>query len=392
MSESINNITKPKERRDFVVMAGMRKDGTIDFIKVYALNEKLAIEVLEAFLKENNIHPSDFIVIQRGYEDVKDKKAITTRSEEELSAMLGRLGLRLVSNGVLYTDGIDKLYQITAISRELFESLQKEKREIFEDVQEKITFNFSKVDLPEKYVKKLRLLELMEDTIIFNMAELEIPNLLKAIVEGTVLIPRFLEKEDLIIRIFDEELHEYRGSYFDKVLIKPPIIHWDFYLDSLEDFSFKKVEESIYIAPLFLRATGGFLILTEPPEDLVKTLLKLKKRGEVRTILEGKRITIPINFTLIVDTRHPERYAGLKFPIRINLPPLDDETFLKVLETNLGITPPTEIVRIFPPDYKTFLGVELIKNLFEKLKLTEKGKDEVSLLKEAATIITGGTP
>lgn len=62
----------------------MKQDGTIEFIKVYALNEDLAITILDQFLRENNLHPSDFVVIQRGLEDIKGKDIISTRTEEDL--------------------------------------------------------------------------------------------------------------------------------------------------------------------------------------------------------------------------------------------------------------------------------------------------------------------
>nr|WP_237710117.1 hypothetical protein [Pyrococcus sp. ST04] len=383
----MEEINKPKERDDFVVFAGIRPDGKIEFIKVYAISEDLAIAVLEQFLRENNIYPSDFIVIQKGFESVKGKEAITTRSEEELSATLSRLGLRLVSNGILYTKGRDKIYQITAISKDLLETEMSKEEKIIEDVK----FNFSKVGLPEKYSRRLNLLSLMEDALILNRAELDVPTIIKNSIEGRISIPRLIEVEGIIIRVFDEEYHEVKGSHLDKVIVKPPVIHWDAHIDSIEDFSFKNIEENIYSAPLFLKAMGGFLILTEPPRDLVRMLLKMKKRGEVKVTLNGRRIRLPVNFTIIVDTKYPENYSGLKFPIRINLPPFDDDTFKQVLSKALGVTIPTGVLPMFPEEYRTFLGVEIIANLWRKLTKS-KNKDSIELLREVAAIVSGGTP
>ncbi|CUX78534.1 hypothetical protein CHITON_1755 [Thermococcus chitonophagus] len=382
----MEDINKPKERDNFVVFAGITRDGQIQFIRVYAIDETLALEALEQFLKENHIHPSDFVVVEQGYEDVEGKEVITTRTEEELSAILARAGLKLVSNGILYLKGRDKIYQITAISRELLES-RRDTEEVIED----INLDFSNVSLPEKYTKRLSLLSLMEDTLILNRVELDLSELLKKTISGTVAIPRLLEYDGIIVRVFDEEFHIAKGSYLDKVLVDPPIIHWDAHIDSVEDFSFKKIEENVYSAPLFLKAFSGFLVLTEPPRDLVRMLLKMKKRGEVKVTLDGKRVRLPVNFTIIVDTKYPENYSGLKFPVRINLPPMDDETFSSMLSEALGISVPQDLTPTFPEEYRTFLGIEIITNLWKKLKEKEK-KDGIELLREVAAIVSGGVP
>ncbi|ASJ16470.1 hypothetical protein A3L04_04960 [Thermococcus chitonophagus] len=386
MGLGMEDINKPKERDNFVVFAGITRDGQIQFIRVYAIDETLALEALEQFLKENHIHPSDFVVVEQGYEDVEGKEVITTRTEEELSAILARAGLKLVSNGILYLKGRDKIYQITAISRELLES-RRDTEEVIED----INLDFSNVSLPEKYTKRLSLLSLMEDTLILNRVELDLSELLKKTISGTVAIPRLLEYDGIIVRVFDEEFHIAKGSYLDKVLVDPPIIHWDAHIDSVEDFSFKKIEENVYSAPLFLKAFSGFLVLTEPPRDLVRMLLKMKKRGEVKVTLDGKRVRLPVNFTIIVDTKYPENYSGLKFPVRINLPPMDDETFSSMLSEALGISVPQDLTPTFPEEYRTFLGIEIITNLWKKLKEKEK-KDGIELLREVAAIVSGGVP
>ncbi|MFA4645851.1 hypothetical protein P8X24_01020 [Pyrococcus kukulkanii] len=386
MGSKMEDINRPKERENFVVFAGLTKDGQIHFIKVYAIDESLAIEVLEEFLRENHIHPSDFVVVDQGYENVENKEVITTRTEEELSVLLSRMGLKLVSNGILHLKGRDKIYQITAISKDLLES-----RRETEEIIETVTLEFSNIKLPEKYIKRLNLLALMEDTLILNRVELDLPRLLRETIRGTVAIPRLLEYGGIIIRVFDEEFHVAKGSYLDKVLVSPPIIHWDAHIDNIEDFSFKKIEENVYSAPLFLKAFSGFLVLTEPPRDLVRMLLKIKKRGEAKVTLEGKRIRLPVNFTIIVDTKYPENYSGLKFPVRINLPPMDDETFAAMLAEFIGIQIPQDVTAMFPEEYKTFLGIEIIANLWKKLLEKEK-KDRVELLREVAAIVSGGVP
>jgi len=386
----MEGISKPMERYDSVVFAGMKQDGTIEFIKVYALNEDLAITILDQFLRENNLHPSDFVVIQRGLEDIKGKDIISTRTEEDLSAMLARLGLRLVSNGVLHTRGAEKIYQITAISKSLIERLQGEdKDKVSTIIKEEISIDFSNLKLPEKYMKKLLLLSLMEDTFILNRAELNVPEVIKRAVKGVVSIPRLIERDNIIIKVFDEELHTVQGSYLDRVIITPPVVHWDAHIDELDSFSFQEVEENVYEPPLFVKAMKGFLVLAEPPRDLVVMLLKLKRRGEVKVSLKGRQIRIPLNFTLVVDTKYPERYSGLKFPIRINLPPFDDETFAQMLSMVLGTKVPQDLVAMFPEEYKTFLGVEILSNLWKKLRKRGR-KSEIELLKEMATIVTGG--
>ncbi|AEH24280.1 hypothetical protein [Pyrococcus yayanosii] len=383
----MENITTPKERRDSLVLAGMTRDGKIEFVKVYALTKELALTVLDDFFSENELHPSDFVLIHEGYEDVSGKEVISTRTEEELSAMLARLGLKLVSNGLLYLDDVDRLYQITAVSRRFLERMRKLREGT--EVEEVVTLNFDHIELPEKYARRLQLLALREDAMVLNAVELDLPSLLRKVVEGRVLIPRFVEKDEVIIRVFDEEIHEVLGSHFDKVVVKPPIVHWDAHVDDVDDFSFKKIEEKIYSAPLFLKASGGFLILTEPPRELVRMLLKIKRRGEIKVRLNNVLMRIPLDFTLVIDTKEPGRYSGLKFPVRINLPPLDEETFSKLLSERLGITVSGDAMKVFPEEFRTFLGVEIIENLWKKL-VGRGRKADLELLKEVANIVTGG--
>ncbi|MDK2853265.1 MAG: hypothetical protein PWQ92_159 [Thermococcaceae archaeon] len=118
------DLLTPKERYSGVVFIGVRKNEVVEFIKVYAENEELARDILERFLYEKGIHPADFIVVDKGYENVEGKEIISTRTESELSAFLGRLGLRLLSNGILYLQGKKEIYQITSLSKELLREIK----------------------------------------------------------------------------------------------------------------------------------------------------------------------------------------------------------------------------------------------------------------------------
>ncbi|RLF78552.1 hypothetical protein DRN32_06545, partial [Thermococci archaeon] len=118
------DLLTPKERYNGVVFIGVRRNGMVEFIKVYAESEELAKDILERFLYEKGIHPGDFVVVDKGYENVEGKEIISTRTENELSSFLARLGLRLLSNGVLYLQGKKEIYQITSISEDLLKEIR----------------------------------------------------------------------------------------------------------------------------------------------------------------------------------------------------------------------------------------------------------------------------
>jgi len=119
-------VLTPKERRDSVVLVGVDMADRVDFVKVYALDEGSARRTLEEYFNARGLFPGDYRVISRGTEPVNGRAAITTRTEGELSATLGRFGLRLLSNGVLYVGDATELYQITLVSESLYRRLRAE--------------------------------------------------------------------------------------------------------------------------------------------------------------------------------------------------------------------------------------------------------------------------
>ncbi len=123
----MEDILVPKERTDAVVFIGVDRRENVEFIKVYAMSEEAALEALEAFMNARGLHPADYRLVSRGFEETAGRRAITTRTEERLSALASRLGLKLLSNGVLHTGDAEELYQLTLLSEELYGRL-KEKR------------------------------------------------------------------------------------------------------------------------------------------------------------------------------------------------------------------------------------------------------------------------
>ncbi|NJE03659.1 hypothetical protein [Thermococcus sp. MV11] len=121
----MDDILVPKERTDAVVFIGVDDSGGVEFIKVYAVDEEKARAALEEFFSARGLFPADYRLVSRGLEDVSGKGAITTRSEAELSASLARLGLKLLSNGILDVGGLDRVYQFTLVSEELYLKLRR---------------------------------------------------------------------------------------------------------------------------------------------------------------------------------------------------------------------------------------------------------------------------
>ena len=120
---AMEDILVPKERTDAVVFIGVDKLDNVEFIKVYAVSEEAALEALEAFMNARGLHPADYRLVSRGFEETAGRRAITTRTEEKLSALASRLGLKLLSNGILHTGDVGELYQLTLLSEELYERL-----------------------------------------------------------------------------------------------------------------------------------------------------------------------------------------------------------------------------------------------------------------------------
>ncbi len=389
----MDELLAPKERYDSLIFVGMHRDGTIEFIKIYGENKEKTLEILNHFFNEKNLHPADFVLVDEGFEDVKDKKIISTRTEEELSAHLARLGLKLLSNGILYLEGRDRIYQITTVSKELVKKIkgqEKSQKEIeVAEIKPYIDVNSLTDSIPEQFLSSLVLLELREDMIVVNEAEVDLNKILKNCVKGRVKIPRYIKIHENVIKIFDDEIHEKMTSQVEWVLVKTPIICWDYYVDSMEEFEFRKVEERVYSAPLFLKAHHGYLMLSEPPVELVKKLKKIKRRGYVKVPVSAKYYRVPVDFTLIIETKEPDKYKGLEFPVRIKFPVFDEEMLKKLFLKEFGIEIPLSVLRQLPKEYRTMRALRDLKRLVEKLKLKNPEKETSELLKTALVIMIG---
>ncbi|WP_456367359.1 hypothetical protein [Thermococcus sp.] len=123
----MDDVLLPKERKDAVVLIGVDDRDNVEFVRVYAISEERAKQVLEEFFNAKGLFPADYRLVSRGTEPVGDRKAITTRSESSLSSILARLGLKLLSNGILYLDGVETIYQITLVSEKLYSKLKQMK-------------------------------------------------------------------------------------------------------------------------------------------------------------------------------------------------------------------------------------------------------------------------
>lgn len=169
----MDDILIPKERRDAVVLIGVDRSGSVEFIKVYAVSEERAKETLEEFFSAKGLFPSDYRLVSRGAEETGGKAAITTRSESSLGASLSRLGLRLLSNGVLYLEGVDRVYQFTLVSEDLYRRITSEKAR-----EQSPEFEPPAI-LPED------VLSLGLDTLVENLRGIELGELLP---EGALLL------------------------------------------------------------------------------------------------------------------------------------------------------------------------------------------------------------
>ena len=123
----MDEVLLPRERRDAVVFIGVDAADNVEFVKVYAVSEEKAKEALEKFFNARGLFPADYRLVSRGIENVKGKGAITTRTETSLSSALARLGLKLLSNGVLHLEGAETVYQLTLVSEELYSKLMEER-------------------------------------------------------------------------------------------------------------------------------------------------------------------------------------------------------------------------------------------------------------------------
>jgi hypothetical protein len=115
----LGDILTPPERRDAVVFVGVDRADNVELVKVYALSEDLARQTLEEFFNARGLFPADYVVVSRGWGPLGGRKAITTRTEEGLSSLLARFGLKLLSNGILLPGDAKRIYQITLVTEEL---------------------------------------------------------------------------------------------------------------------------------------------------------------------------------------------------------------------------------------------------------------------------------
>ncbi|MCD6189446.1 MAG: hypothetical protein J7J97_04570, partial [Thermococcus sp.] len=283
-----------------------------------------------------------------------------------------------LSNGILYLQGKKEIYQITSISEDLLREIRA--REGLKE--EPIRVEFEKLTLPPRFIEKLRALELMEDMVIINHTELPLPEILKGALKGTVKIPEILEIGSLKLQLFDNELHEVIKKGTREALIKPPVIVWDGYVDSLEDFEVKEKTEETYNAPLFLKAHKGFLILKEPPRELVEKLLRIKEKG----IAKIKGLKVPVEFTLIVESKNSEKYD---LPVKIKLPYLSEEEFRELLTRKAKVVVPSVVVEKIPEQKRTFKTITTLSKLLKRLKERNPNKGAEELLKEALVLFLG---
>jgi len=383
------DLLTPKERYSGVVFIGVRKNDVVEFIKVYAESAELAKTLLEDFLYVKGIHPSDFVIVDKGYESVKGKEIISTRTESELSSFLGRLGLKLLSNGILYLQGKAEIYQITSVSKDLLAEIRsiKEKEKHVELKEEPIVLDFTNLDLPQRYNEKLKVLELMQDTLVVNHAQIPLPKVLREVIKGAVRLPRYMESGGITLRLLDKDLHEVIIEGKEEVLVKPPVLTWDSSIDGPEDFEAKKIGENMYEPPIFLKAYKGFLILEEPPVELVQRLLKIKEKSIMR--IDERKIRIPTEFTIIVETQNVEKYEKIILPVKIALSPLTNEELVDILRKELGIEVPNKLVSNLSPYHKTFKTASLLVRLFQQLHAKEPQKPPSELLKTAFILFTG---
>ncbi|ASJ14648.1 hypothetical protein [Thermococcus radiotolerans] len=264
----MEDILIPKERHDAVVLIGVDRGENVEFIKVYAVSEEKAKQTLEEFFSAKGLFPGDYRLVSRGSEEVGERKAITTKSEASLSASLARLGLRLLSNGVLYLEGVERIYQFTLVSEALYQRITFEKGE---DVKEEPVPEFEPLDVfslgVDVLVENLRGTELGEvlppDTVLLR----EPP--LKEVYE-------LLEKErDFPIVVETKDAGKYSSLDFPAIVRLPPLTVEEFAAELSERLGFRVEPERF---------------LDYPPERLnlrnVDALARL-----VRALMARKRLS-----------------------------------------------------------------------------------------------------
>ncbi|NJE61607.1 hypothetical protein E3E51_07605 [Thermococcus sp. 21S7] len=273
----MEDILIPKERRDAVVLIGVDKGENVEFIKVYAVSEGKAKQTLEEFFSAKGLFPGDYRLVSRGTEEVGGRKAITTKSEEKLSSSLARLGLRLLSNGVLYLEGVERIYQFTLVSEALYRRITSEKGE---DVREGPVPEFEPLD-----VLSLGVDVLVENLRGIGLEELLPPNAILLREPPLKEVRELLEKDrDFSIVVETKDAGKYSSLDFPAIIRLPPLTVEEFAAELSERLGFKVEPERF---------------LDYPPERLnLRNVDALA--GLVRALLVRKRLSLEEALSLAV--------------------------------------------------------------------------------------------
>ncbi|WP_099209757.1 hypothetical protein [Thermococcus henrietii] len=268
------DILTPAERRDAVVFIGVDRAGNVEFVKVYAVSEEKAKETLEEFFNAKGLFPTDYRLVSRGLEDVSGKKAITTRSEEELSSSLARLGLKLLSNGILTLEDIEEVYQITLVSEVLYERVTSERRE-----KEEKTLDWREV------------LSLGVDTLVENLRGVDLSELVPANAlilrePGVETVAELLngERNGPII-VETKDAGRYRNLDFSAFVRIPPL--------SREEFAVELSARLGFNVPVSLISLPENRLNLRNVEKLAKLVEALVRKGFERE--EALKIAVELN-------------------------------------------------------------------------------------------------
>ncbi|GAB6136180.1 hypothetical protein [Thermococcus prieurii] len=268
------DILTPAERRDAVVFIGVDRAGNVEFVKVYAVSEEKAKETLEEFFNAKGLFPTDYRLVSRGLENVSGKKAITTRSEEELSSSLARLGLKLLSNGILTLEDIEEVYQITLVSEVLYERVTSERRE-----KEEKTLGWREV------------LSLGVDTLVENLRGVDLSELVPAnaliLHEPSVeTVAELLNGErDGPIIVETKDAGRYRNLDFSAFVRIPPL--------SREEFAVELSARLGFNVPVSLISLPENRLNLRNVEKLAKLVEALVRKGFERE--EALKIAVELN-------------------------------------------------------------------------------------------------
>ena len=268
------DILTPAERRDAVVFIGVDRAGNVEFVKVYAVSEEKAKETLEEFFNARGLFPTDYRLVSRGLEDVSGKKAITTRSEEELSSSLARLGLKLLSNGILTLEDIEEVYQITLVSEALYERVTSERRE-----KEEKTLDWREV------------LSLGVDTLVENLRGVDLSELVPANAlilrePGVETVAELLSRErDGPIIVETKDSGRYRNLDFSAFVRIPPL--------SREEFAVELSSRLGFNVPVSLISLPENRLNLRNVEKLAKLVEALVRKGFERE--EALKIAVELN-------------------------------------------------------------------------------------------------